>query len=90
MNDLARVDVTAGVNYDGIGVVIVTAISKTGHKFVGLLSPAKARELGQACFAEAEGAEVNDILYSLLKEILDLDNARISKFMSVFEQARKE
>jgi hypothetical protein len=87
---LIKVDVNAGVNYAGIGIVVITAVSQSGDKFVGLLTPDKSRELGRACFAEAESAEVNDILYSLLKEILDLDDDSISDFISVFEQARKE
>jgi hypothetical protein len=89
-DNLSRIDVNSGVNYAGIGIVVITAISQSGDKFVGILTPDKTRELGWACFAEAETAEVNDILYSLMKEILDLDDDAISDFIRVFEQARKE
>jgi hypothetical protein len=88
--DLVRVDVNAGVNYAGIGFVIVSAVSQGGEVFTGLLPPDKARELGQACFKEAETAETNNILYTLLREILDLDEDVVSDFIAVFEQARKE
>jgi hypothetical protein len=89
-SNLLRIDVKAVVDRDGIGVILISAISEDGGEFSGLLSPEKTRELGNACFTEAEIADIDLILYEMLKNRLDLDDDDLSDFMSEFKKAREE
>jgi hypothetical protein len=89
-SDLVRIDVKAIVDRDGVGFVSISAISQDGGVFVGLLTPDKARELGNTCFTEAEIADIDLILYEMLKNRLDLDDDDLSEFMIEFKKAREE
>lgn len=88
--ELARLDVQANVNYAGVGVVTITAMSKFGSVITGNLTPDKACELSGVIFQEAETAYSLDILYSLLREMLDLDDDVIADFIKAFKKSREE
>lgn len=89
-DDLVRLDVKANVNYAGVGVVTITAYSRGGGKIVGSLLPHEIKEVGVACFEEAETAYSNDILYNLMRDTLDLDDDVISEFIIAFRKSREE
>lgn len=88
--ELARLDVQANVNYAGVGVVTISAHSKFGSVITGNLTPDKACELSGVIFQEAETAYSLDILYSLLRDMLDLDDDVIADFIKAFKKSREE
>jgi hypothetical protein len=87
--DLSAIDVTAVINYAGVGMVSISAISEDGTMMTGLLLPDSARALGKVCFKEAEVADVETLIYELLRNILDLDEDVLSDFMTEFKKARE-
>jgi hypothetical protein len=88
--ELARLDVMANVNYAGVGVVSISAHSKFGSVITGSLTPNKAHELSGVILQEAETAYSLDILYSLLRDMLDLDDDVIADFIKAFKKSREE
>jgi len=89
-NELERIEVVSIVNYDGIGFVRVSVFAENGDVIVGLLKPDGARDLGNACFTEAEIADVDNILYQMMINSLDLDEDVVSDFIIEFKKAREE
>jgi hypothetical protein len=84
-NDLVRLDIKAN-----LGSVVVSAFSENGGRFTGLLPPDEVRALGRICFEEAAVAEIDHLLYRLMKDLLDLDEDVISDFIIEFRKAREE
>lgn len=89
-NDLVSIDVVSGVNTEGKGFVTISATSEGKGMFVGQLPPNEVRNLGLQCFAVAEAAEVDAIIFGLLKNKFGLDDALIAAFIMDIRSAREE
>jgi hypothetical protein len=89
-NDLESINVVSGVNTEGKGFVTISAVSEGGGMFVGQLPPNTVRELGLQCFAVAEAAEVDAIIFALMKHKFGLEDGVIAAFIIDIRNAREE
>ena len=89
-NDLVSIDLVSGVNEEGKGFVTISAVSEGKGMFVGQLPPDIVRGLGQQCFEVAEAAEVDAIIFGLLKNKFGLDEPSIAAFITDLRNARED
>jgi len=89
-NDLQSINLTSGVSEDGRGFVTVAAVSENQEMFIGQLPPETVRALGLQCFAAAEAAEVDAIIYRLMKDKFGLEDPLIGAFITDIRNAREE
>ncbi|MET0786309.1 MAG: hypothetical protein ABWY25_06345 [Paenisporosarcina sp.] len=90
MNQLVSIDLVGGVNEEGKGFVTISAVSDTKQLMVGQLPPDIVRDLGRQCFEVAEGAEVDAIIFGLMKNKFGLEDNVIAAFIIDIRNAREE
>jgi hypothetical protein len=90
MKQLVSIDMISGVNEEGKGFVTVSCVSDKGDILIGQLPPKEVRELGQTCFEAGEAAEVDAIIFNLLKTKFNLPDNAIAAFIIDIRNAREE
>lgn len=81
---------TSGVSEDGRGFVTISATSDSGILMVGQLPPNLVRDIGKHAFEAAEAAEVDAIIYNLLRTKFQLPDEVIAGFITSLREARED
>lgn len=89
-DELVALEIKSVLTSDGAPYVSITAVSKEGNTFHGNLDTALVRGLGATCFTVAEQAELENIIYNLMKKKYELNDASVGSFILEIRKLREE
>lgn len=88
IGDLETIEMTSGVNHDGVGFVTIRAIGNQAV-LIGQLTPAEVRQHALHYLEAAEAAEMDAMVFSELVRTIGVEPTKAAAFIVALRERRE-